>query len=178
MDQRQLEEPLGMDRADAGNVFTQVVYAGDYYTDELDPYFPSHEHACYWSNAVSAAGREMLEDVAIDDFAQKAYLQRLALTQGYGLHPSHTRPFPGSQITNNFQQQKPNGLGTVGKLLGSLLLGSGLTAGGILGGKLLADKAGATAEDAAAEVQVFWGDKEIKPGESASSGTLKVEPTK
>lgn len=122
--------------------------------------------------------RAHMRDIVLDDFAQTKWMQRVNYARSYQLDPDkYARPFPGSTTTITNQLQ---GGGLMAKVW-PILAAAGLGAGALGLGSLLGSHTGGTADaqssaDAGARVRVFWGEQEITPGQSASSGELKVSP--
>jgi len=116
---------------------------------------------------------QFVHDMYVDDVAQTMHILRSATAAGFGFEPKEfSRPFPGTAVNVNLQQRVAGGLA---KMAMAAITGAGLTAGAmaLLGGdKPAADPPAATA-DGEANVRVFWGDEEIKPGET-TTGKLEV----
>lgn len=124
-------------------------------------------------------------DVWLHDYANRTYLSRVSEARARELDPDrYVRPFPGTTNNVTYQVQKSptsGGMGKIAQLAAAAALGAGTLAAGALGGGLLGgdQQPSATASadaDAGARVRVFWGDKEITPGQSADSGELNITP--
>lgn len=112
-----------------------------------------------------------MHDVMLNSFAEKEHINNTAIALGAGLSADYSRPFPGSSTTINATQQP----GIADKLLPWLM---GLLTAGALGGAALhmlkpQTQAGASpsprpspTQNGGARVRVWWGDTEIKPGQT------------
>lgn len=126
------------------------------------------------ARSIAQRTREMLHDVFVHDFAEKAHIGRAAAAEGYGLKAeTYARPFPGSSNTTVYQTAPSSS--PLGKLAAAAVAGGALAWFAAqrqpdpptppAAPPPVAAPAPATADAAAnARVRVFWGERELEPG--------------